>query len=179
MKRFAQGEEYQMAEQGTLQLYHGEKQTAIKLIKGFWKAHNNEDQTDAEALKDLEAWTAEGHRFYFIRLAQEFVGFLHLGNRGGKPDWIEDVFVLPAYQNRGIGTSAIREAIQEIRSYSESVYIEAAARNKGAIRLYRKLGFDCLNTVTLRHDFQAPNFEVLRTETIYDREFEIRRKKQS
>ena len=71
-----------MAEQGTLQLYHGEKQTAIKLIKDFWKAHNNEDQTDAEALKDLEAWTAEGHRFYFIRLAQEFVGFLHLGNRG-------------------------------------------------------------------------------------------------
>ena len=74
-----------MAEQGTLQLYHGEKQAAIKLIKGFWKAHSDEVQTDAEALKDLEAWTAKGHRFYFICLAQEFVGFLHLGNRGGKP----------------------------------------------------------------------------------------------
>lgn len=168
-----------MPETGTLQLYRGEKQDAVKLIQNFWKVHNGEDQTDAEAMKDLEAWTAEGHRFYFIRLGQEFVGFLHLGNRGGKPDWIEDLFVLPAYQNRGIGTSAIREIIREVRSYSESIYIEAAARNQGAIRLYRKLGFDCLNTVTLRHDFQESDFDVLRTEKIYDLDFEIRRGKQS
>ncbi len=30
---------------------------------------------------------------------------------------------------------------------------EAAARNARAIRLYRRLGYGCLNTITLRKDF--------------------------
>ena len=56
------------------------------------------------------------------------------------------------------------------------MYIEAAARNEAAIRLYKKLGYDCLNTVTLRKDFPAFKYEVIRTEKIHDLEFEIRKK---
>ncbi len=159
----------------TLKPYSTETPDALRLIRYFWKVHNDYDQTDTEAFRDLDAWTAEGHRFYFICLDNTPVGFVHLGNRGGKPDWIEDLFVEPSHQNQGIGTAAIQEIAEEVRTYSDSLYIEAAARNQGAIRLYRKLGFNCLNTVTLRHDFDESAFDVTRKEQLYDLEFEIRK----
>lgn len=161
----------------SLRLYNKEKKDAIHLIKNFWKVHNNYEQNDTEALKDLNIWTSEGHRFWFICLDDTPVGFLHLGNRGGKPDWIEDLFVEPAHQNQRIGTYAIQTVVEEVRTYSDSLYIEASARNQGAIRLYQKLGFNCLNTVTLRHDFDQTAFDTIRNEKIYDLEFEIRKPK--
>lgn len=64
---------------------------ALSLIQGFWLAHNQYQQTGAEAEEDLDAWTQEGHRFYFIQTEDGLVGFLHLGSRGGACDWLEDV----------------------------------------------------------------------------------------
>ena len=161
----------------TLRLFCDESQDAMTLIRHFWKVHNNYDQSDSDALRDLDAWTAEGHRFYFICLDDAPVGFIHLGNRGAKPDWIEDLFVEPVYQNQGIGTYAIRKIADEVRTYSDSLYIEAAARNQDAIRLYQKVGFNCLNTVTLRHDFDESAFIVAEKESIYGLDFEIRKRR--
>ena len=62
--------------------------------------------------------------------------------------------MLPDWQGRGIGSLAVGLAEAIVREYSPCIYVEAAARNEAAIRLYRKLGFDCLNTVTLRKDFE-------------------------
>lgn len=103
------------------------------------------------------------------------MGFVHLGNRGARIDWLEDLFILPAYQNQGIGTCAIKAVETEVSGYSDSLYIEAAARNQGAIMLYRKLGYNCLNSITIRKDFQEDDFVVIRTEKIYDQEFQIRK----
>lgn len=101
--------------------------------------------------------------------------FVHLGSRGGEIDWLEELFVLPEFQGRGIGTRTIGLAEEIVSAYSESFYIEAAARNEKAIRLYRKLGYDCLNTVTIRKDFHAERFETLSTERILDMDFQIKR----
>lgn len=147
---------------------------ALALIRGFWLAHNQEQQSEAEAREDLAAWTAEGHRFYFITADETRVGFLHLGSRGGACDWLEDLFVLPTYQNRGIGTEAIRLAEELVREYSVSLYIEAAARNRRAIALYHRLGYQCLNTITVRKDFPGYDYDVQRRESLYELPFEIR-----
>lgn len=146
----------------------------IDLIRGFWLAHNQEEQTETEARTDLAAWTAEGHKLYLIQEEAQTVGLVHLGSRGGACDWLEDLFVLPAYQNRGIGTEAIRLAEEIVRTYSVSMYIEAAARNRRAIALYHRLGYQCLNTVTIRKDFPGYDYDVTREERIYDLPFEIR-----
>ena len=148
---------------------------AVKLIQGFWLAHNRYRQTEEEARADLRAWTGQGHRLYFIALEDVTVGLLHLGSRGGAIDWLEDLFVLPEYQGRGIGSQAIWLAEAIVRQYSQSMYIEAAARNEGAIRLYRRLGYDCLNTVTVRKDFPGYDYDVVREERVYGERFEIRK----
>lgn len=150
---------------------------AVRLIQRFWLAHNGCRQTQEEANADLLSWTAKGHKLYFILLGEATVGLLHLGSRGGEIDWLEDLFVLPEYQGRGIGSQAVRLAEAMVRQYSQSMYLEAAARNEGAIRLYRRLGYDCLNTVTLRKDFPGYAYDVTRTEQIYAQTFEIRKDK--
>lgn len=52
---------------------------------------------------------------------------------------------------------------------------EAAARNARAIRLYRRLGYGCLNTITLRKDFRPEEQEVIRREQLYGLPFDIKR----
>lgn len=150
---------------------------AIWLIQGFWLTHNRYQQTEEEAKADLGVWTGTGHKLYFIVLGDTTVGLLHLGSRGGKPDWLEDLFVLPEYQGQGIGGQAVRLAEGMVRQYSQSMYIEAAARNERAIRLYRRLGYDCLNTVTIRKDFPGYDYDVVREERVYGERFEIRKDK--
>ena len=151
---------------------------ALSLIQGFWLAHNQYQQTAAEAEEDLDAWTQEGHRFYFIQTEDDLVGFLHLGSRGGACDWLEDVFVKPEHQNQGIGKQAIRLAEEIVRTYSVSMYIEAAARNQQAIRLYHRLGYECLNTISVRKDFPGFAYDIKRQETLYGLPFEIRSPKE-
>ncbi|WP_322184256.1 GNAT family N-acetyltransferase [Neglectibacter caecimuris] len=155
--------------------YRGEEARAVSLIQSFWKEHNGYNMPPEEAKEDLAAWTASGHAFYFICREQEPVGFLHLGSRGGKVDWLEDLFVLPTCQNQGIGSEAVRLAEEIVKAYSESMYIEAAARNERAIRLYKRLGYDCLNTVSVRKDFPGHEYQTVREETIYGERFEIRK----
>lgn len=92
-------------------------------------------------------------------------------------DWLEDLFILPEFQGRGIGSEAIKLLESTVKQYSESMYIEAAARNERAIRLYRRLGYDCLNTVTIRKDFEPEKFETLHKETLLGETFDVRRYK--
>lgn len=148
---------------------------ALRLIQGFWLEHNGYQQTVEEAKADLLAWTGVGHRLYFIDQEDTTVGVLHLGSRGGEADWLEDIFVLPEYQGRGIGSQAVRLAETIVKQYSVSMYIEAAARNERAIRLYHRLGFDCLNSITVRKDFPSYHYDVVRTEQMYELDLEIRK----
>ena len=158
-----------------LEPYEKEKLTlACQLIQGFWKAHNDYDESMEEAEGDLEEWTKEGHQLYFIYLDETAVGLVHLGSRGVEVDWLEDLFVLPEYQGRGIGSKAIQLTEEIVKTYSEALYIEAAARNVRAIELYRKLGYDCLNTITIRKDFKPEQFEAVRKEQILGQDFEVK-----
>ncbi len=158
-----------------LVLYKKETEEACSLIKGFWKAHNGYEQSPEESFADLKEWTKEGHKFYFIVQEKQFAGFVHLGSRGCQIDWLEDIFVLPEFQGRGIASQAIRMVEEIVKEYSESLYIEAAARNEKAIRLYQKLGYNCLNTITIRKDFCSENFETLNKQVIGGLEFEVKK----
>lgn len=146
----------------TLKQYTNEQNQILPLIQGFWKVHSNYAQSEAEAQEDLYNWTKPGHVIYFIRNDETNVGFAHLGSRGGKIDWLEELFILPEYQGKGFGSKAIRQLEEIVKKYSVSLYIEAAARNEAAIRLYRKLGYNCLNTITLRKDFPGYEYDVVR-----------------
>ena len=155
--------------------YQGETETAADLIIQFWQAHNGITPNQEDALADLADWTKIGHRLYFICIDTGPVGFVHLGSRGCEADWLEDLFVLPEHQGKGIGTRAIQLTEDIVREYSESLYIEVAARNGRALRLYRRAGYDCLNTVTVRKDFQPEKQEIIGAERILGMDFDVKK----
>ena len=157
----------------TLKQYTNEENRILPLIQSFWKAHSHYDQSEEEAREDLCNWTKPGHVIYFIQNDDTDVGFAHLGRRGGKIE----LFIVPEQQGKGFGSEAIRLLEEVVKQYSVSLYIEAAARNEAAIRLYRKLGYDCLNTITIRKDFPGYEYDVVRKENIHGMEFEIRKDK--
>lgn len=156
-----------------LVLFKDELEQAVSLIQQFWDLHNNDNQSVSEACSHLGEWTSDGHQFYFITKDDEYIGFVHLASRGGEIDWLEDLFVVPAYQNQGIGTYVIGLVEDEVKQYSESLYIEVSTRNRKAIQLYHKIGYDCLNTITVRKDFSSKD-KIMRTEKLYDLEFNVK-----
>lgn len=153
------------------------KQKMLSLIFDFWSVHNLEVPTDEDCLQDLLLWTSLNHKLYFIIYNDLQVGFIHLGSRGEQIDWLEEIFVLPEYQNLGIGTKAIQLVEEIVSKYSASLYIEATARNQKAIKLYHKIGYDCLNTITVRKDFHPEQYHSFKIEKIANLEFQIRKKK--
>lgn len=161
----------------SLILYNDEIEVASWLIRQFWKVHNNYEESIEESYEEIKLWTKEGHKLYLIKNDNEFIGFAHLGSRGCKVDWLEDIFILSEHQNKGIGTNVITLIENIVRKYSDSLYIETAARNEKAIRLYKKIGYDCLNTITVRKDFDLEKYESIRKEKIYGLDFDIKRNK--
>lgn len=162
----------------TLVPYDHETDAAADLIIQFWQAHNHFTPSYDDALADLAAWTGTGHQLYFICLDHQRIGFVHLGSRGCAIDWLEDLFVLPEFQGKGIGSRAIQLAEDIVRQYSDSLYLEVAARNAKALRLYQRIGYDCLNTITVRKDFAPEKYETIGTEHIMDMDFAVKRYKE-
>lgn len=154
--------------------YNNENVLLTDLIKRFWMAHNDYMPTEAEAQEDCEVWTGEGHRIYFICKDDEAVGFVHLASRGCEIDWLEDLFILPEYQGRGYGAEALTLAEKIVKEYSDSLYIEVAARNEKALRLYHRQGYDILNTITVRKDFEPEKYRKIGQETVFGHTFQVK-----
>jgi ribosomal protein S18 acetylase RimI-like enzyme len=155
--------------------YNNEYEIMVDFIINFWKEHNNVVPSIEDANENLKEWTKEGHILYFINANNENVGFVHLGSRGAEIDWLEDIFVLPKYQRQGIGTRAIEIVEDTVKKYSESLYIEVASRNINAIRLYKKIGYNCLNTITIRKDFKEEKYDNIGKEKIFGIDFDVKK----
>ena len=154
--------------------YSKEKDLLCKLIRRFWIAHNGYTQTGDETLDNCLAWTADGHEVYLIHKDGMAIGFVHLASRGCEIDWLEDLFILPEYQGKGFGTEAIRLTEEIVKAYSDSLYMEVAARNGRALKLYHRIGYNTLNTVTIRKDFQPDKYQTTGRETILGHVFEVK-----
>ena len=154
--------------------YRGEKEELLSLIKRFWLVHNDYVEPDEEAMEDLSSWTDEGHKVYIISKEDSAIGFIHIGSRGVEMDWIEDLFIIPEESGKGYGSIALEMIEQKIREYSTSAYIEVAARNTRALKLYYKHGYDCLNTITIRKDFKPDEYKIMQKENLFGYEFEVK-----
>ena len=57
---------------------------------------------------------------------------------------IDDLYVLPEFQGRGIGTFTVRKCLEE----GENVFLYVFSKNQGAVRLYSSLGFEISEKVS-------------------------------
>ena len=164
-----------------LQIYNDEyKEDMVMCIVNFFGFHvglslgNTSDNMDTnEAEQNLKVWTTKDNQLYMIMYENDFVGFLRIGYRGGNVAWIEDVFVKEEFRNRGIATESIQQAEEIIKATPpyNAICFDVVPRNRDAIKLYHKLGYQTLSLITVRKDL-VPK-ESSDTQTINGLEFKI------
>ncbi len=70
-------------------------------------------------------------------------GYLYFHPEGEKMA-LDDLFVFPQFQGRGIGTAAVRQCLAESE---KTVSLHAFIKNEGAVRLYQRLGFEVVEKI--------------------------------
>lgn len=110
-------------------------------------------QTDNESEEALVEWQNVGD-VYNIFLDDEAVGFFFVRFGGQDAAWLEDLFILEQYRGRGLGKASI-EKIDELMKEKKvvSMFVDVVPRNINAIKLYKKCGFDHLNLIELRKNY--------------------------
>ncbi|MDO4298516.1 MAG: GNAT family N-acetyltransferase [Lachnospiraceae bacterium] len=112
----------------------------------YEKYHDDETSPAKETLERItEKITAPNSEFYLIRFAGKAVGGIRI--RHGQSDimqsdvnWISPFFVVPEFQNRGIGGKAIRKIFE---MYPETLAwkLNTIKQERGNCHLYEKCGF--------------------------------------
>ncbi len=73
----------------------------------------------------------------------ETAGYLLISERADCAE-LEDLFLYPDFQNKGIGTAIVKDIIANTQ---KPVFLYVFVKNDGAVRLYRRLGFEIAETV--------------------------------
>ncbi len=86
---------------------------------------------------------------YVIECEGTVVGYVqlsltHSNEAGGQIVWIDELYILPAYQGRGLGSSALQYVFSS-HPQAKRFRLEVCKTNSGAIALYAKLGFVLLD----------------------------------
>lgn len=110
-------------------------------------------QTDEQSEETLKHWREQGI-IYNVFLGSEPVGFFYVRFGGQNVAWLEDLFILEQYRGNGIGKFAMGK-LDELMAEKKIVamFVDVIPRNTSAIKLYKECGFDHLNLIQLRKNY--------------------------
>ena len=91
--------------------------------------------------KKLESCIRE---YTTIECDGEKAGYYHFFRNDAGAYELDDLFIYPKYQNRGIGTAVIKRCCESVQ---EPVMLYVFVRNERAVSLYKKLGFEIVQTI--------------------------------
>lgn len=117
-----------------------------QLCKQLIDAYENVECIDYERVlswvrKKLEASIDE---YISVYADGKKVGYYHFyKNEDGEYE-LGDLYVFPEFQNRGIGTAIIEKCCASVE---EPVMLYVFIKNKGAVSLYKRLGFEITETI--------------------------------
>lgn len=72
------------------------------------------------------------------------VGFYRFYQNDDDKFEIDDLYIFPAFQNKGIGSKVIRKCCAEV---DEPVMLYVFVKNNRAVSLYKKLGFEVVENI--------------------------------
>ncbi len=110
-------------------------------------------QTDEQSKETLKEWIEDG-TVYNVFIDNEIIGFFFVRLGGQNVAWLEDLFILEQYRGKGIGKIAIKKLDElMIKKNVVAMFVDVIPRNTNAIKLYKECGFDHLNLIQLRKNY--------------------------
>ncbi len=118
----------------------------FSLNREIIEKYEDPSQIDIEGIlawvrRKLEKLIGEYRR---ILVDGEIVGYLHFTPNGDMME-LDDFYILPAHRKQGIGSAALEMILAETQ---RPVFLYVFTQNEGAIRLYRRFGFEIAETVS-------------------------------
>ena len=102
-----------------------------------WTNYTNQPQMLEQALSHSLA-------IYLALDGDAVVGLIRLVGDGFSSVFVQDLIVLPSYQRQGIGSSLMKEALEDFKeAYQVQLATEQTEKNMG---FYRSMGFETLST---------------------------------
>lgn len=102
-----------------------------------WTNYINQPQMLEQALSHSLA-------IYLALDGDTVVGLIRLVGDGFSSVFVQDLIVLPSYQRQGIGSSLMKEALEDFKeAYQVQLATEQTEKNVG---FYRSMGFETLST---------------------------------
>lgn len=71
-------------------------------------------------------------------------GYYHFYQNEDGEFELDDLYIFPEFQNKGIGSAVIRKCCSLVK---EPVMLYVFIRNKGAVSLYKRMGFQVVETI--------------------------------
>ena len=103
----------------------------------------------------LEEWRKAG-TIAVIFSGRQPVGFFCYRRGGQNAAWLDGVFIVEAFRGRGVGKQALALLDKELtREGVVSLFVDVAPRNNTALTFYLACGFDHLNLLQLRKNYDA------------------------
>lgn len=90
--------------------------------------------------RKIEAQIGEYQR---VMMDGSLAGYVHFHPDGERME-LDDLYILPEYRGQGIGTAVVEKCCAETE---KPVYLYVFRRNEGAVRLYKRLGFEIVQEV--------------------------------
>ena len=92
----------------------------------------------------LEQALSHSLAIYLALDGDTVVGLIRLVGDGFSSVFVQDLIVLPSYQRQGIGSSLMKEALEDFKeAYQVQLATEQTEKNVG---FYRSMGFETLST---------------------------------
>lgn len=82
------------------------------------------------------------------------LSFTYSNEAGGLVLWIEEVYILPKYQGHGFGKELLSYVENKYKNKVARIRLEVEESNHGAVKLYRKLGYERLDYSQMYKDVQ-------------------------
>ena len=114
--------------------------------KEFW-------QTDEESRETLKQWQSNGS-VYNVYAKDIVVGFFYIRFGGQNVAWLEDLFIAEEFRGRGIGKESFNMLDELMKEKKvRTMFVCVIPRNTNALGFYIDCGFDHLNMIELRKNY--------------------------
>lgn len=120
-----------------------------ELLMAFWKSQLC-SPSESDVLEDIRRMLDPKGIGRLVCHGKDIAGFIYVNEKYGYLNNIEYLYIDKAFRGKGLATFAIEEIKKMVLAKdNERVQIEVSPNNVRALKLYHRLGFTSIDTVTL------------------------------